>query len=314
MPAALHRLLAAQVAKRPRPGGRDRLRPPGSMSSTLVNGRFWLISPWNLPGEPYNSFAMLKPSISICVPTRNRPDRLAAMVRSAQRTADQPANLEWLFYLDHDDDQSETVLRGLLGEQMRIVRGSRLKDQSYWNRLADASAAETIFLGADDLTFVTPGWDTAVLAADQSGNHAGIGMTWADDGDIGERLATHPFVTRRWIEVVGFFVPPYFERCFVDLWIFELAVLAGLGTYVPGVLIEHSHVELGKASPDALYEEIRQRPFSHRRYAELAPERLHQAQALLAAAGLERLPDLGALARHRADAMSGASGKMFVWP
>jgi len=260
-------------------------------------------------------------SISLCVPTRNRSHRLAGMIRSAQETARAPAAIEWLFYLDEDDDQSQEAIGDVLGApqigpgaQVRIVRGPRLKDQSYWNRLADVATADLIFLAADDLTFSTPDWDDAVRAAFAAGARNGIGMVWGDDGDLGERLATHPFVSRRWINVVGFFVPPYFERCFVDLWVFELAVLTGLGTYLPQVLIEHCHIELGKAQPDSLYEEICSRPFSHRRYAELAPERLRQAAALLAAAGLDREPDQKALAVSREGARRGGAGKMFVWP
>lgn len=236
------------------------------------------------------------------------------MIHSAHETARAPADLEWLFYLDEDDDESEAAIHDVLGAQAGVVRGPRVSDQSYWNRLADVAAAELIFLGADDLTFRTPGWDEAVRAAYAASARSGIGMVWTDDGDLGGWLATHPFVSRGWIDVVGFFVPPYFERCFVDLWIFELAVLTGLGTFLPDVLIEHRHVELGKAEPDLLYEEIRARPFSHRRYAELAPERLYQAQALLEAACLDRVPDRGGLAQRREDAIGGRSGKMFVWP
>lgn len=253
--------------------------------------------------------------IALCVPTRERPQRLAAMIRSAQSTARGPADLEWLFYLDDDDRLSEPAIDAALGQgQAQIVRGPRLRDQSYWNRLAEAAASDLVFLGADDLEFRTPGWDELICATCSGHARGGVGMVWADDGDLGQRLATHPFVSRAWIEAVGFFVPPYFERCFVDLWIFELAVLTGLGAYVPDALIEHRHVELGKAEPDALYEEIRERPFSHRRYTEYGPERLRQAQALLDAAGIDGAPDTTALAAYRRDASEGRAGKTFVWP
>jgi hypothetical protein len=262
----------------------------------------------------YTSGAMPEPSISVCVPTRNRPRRLASMIRSAHDTARDAARLEWLFYLDEDDHESEAAIRSLAVGALRVVRGPRLKDQSYWNQLANVASAELIFLGADDLTFRTPGWDETVRTAYAASARNGVGMVWTDDGDLGARLATHPFVSRRWIDAVGFFVPPYFERCFVDLWIFELATLTGMGTFLPHVLIEHSHIELGKAEPDSLYEEIRSRPFSHRRYSELAPERALQAQALLQSAGMDRLPNRDELTRRREDALGGRSGKMFVWP
>ncbi len=275
------------------------VQPPATPASEA-----WSI----LPG------AMPKRSISVCVPTRNRPQRLARMIQSGLDTAHDAASLEWLFYLDDDDEESEAAIRNLLAGDGRVVRGPRLKDQSYWNSLAGAAGAELIFLGADDLTFRTRGWDQAVRTSYAAGARNGIGMVWTDDGDLGARLATHPFVSRRWIDVVGFFVPPYFERCFVDLWIFELATLTGVGTYLPDVLIEHSHIELGKAEPDSLYKDIRSRPFSHQRYTELAPERMQQAQALLQAAGIERLPNRDELTRRREDALQGRSGKMFVWP
>jgi hypothetical protein len=188
-------------------------------------------------------------------------------VTSAHELAASPEHLEWLFYVDADDKASARAIEALsLPGDVQIVTGGRLDDQSYWNRLAERADADLIFLGADDLAFRSPNWDLAVRAAFESAGQSEIAMVWADDGDFGERLSTHPFVTRSWIETVGFIVPPYFKRCFVDPWFFELAVLTGLGHYLPQVLIEHCHIELGKAAPDALYEEIRERPFEHRQF------------------------------------------------
>jgi hypothetical protein len=93
------------------------------------------------------------------------------------------------------------------------------------------------------------------------------------------------------------------------------AMVAGMMfRYLPEVVIEHLHVGLAKAQGDALYEEIIRRPFDHRRYAELAPERREQAERLLAAAGLRREVDVSELERRRADARNPPGGNWFVWP
>ncbi len=253
--------------------------------------------------------------LSVLVPTRDRPEKVTSVVAGALDLARRPDEVEFLFYLDHDDAASEPAIRAAAGpRRWQVVRGERLRDQSYWNRLADRAAGEIFFLGADDLAFRTTGWDELVRDGMARAARGGVGMVYGHDGDFGPRLATHPFVTRRWKEVVGFFVPPYFERCFVDLWIFELAVLTGLFAYLPDLFIEHMHVELAKAPGDSLYEEIRKRPFPHGRYADLAPERLAQARALLAAAGVDRRLAFSELFRRRADAPLVTGGKWFVWP
>lgn len=254
-------------------------------------------------------------TISLLIPTRNRPEKLASVVSGAIRLASRPDDLEFLFYLDQDDLVSAPAIEAsAAGCRRTVVRGERLHDQSYWNQLADRASGDILFLGADDLGFRSEGWDERIRTGMAEACAGGIGMVYGDDAHFGSLLATHPFVSRGWVESAGFFVPPYFERCFVDLWIFELAVLTSLFRYLPEVVIEHLHVGLAKAQGDALYEEIIRRPFDHRRYAELAPERREQAERLLAAAGLRREVDVAELERRRADARNPPGGNWFVWP
>jgi hypothetical protein len=131
-----------------------------------------------------------------------------------------------------------------------VIAGPHLQTD-LWNLGAEAASEDIVMLGADDLIFRTPAWDARIAEA-FAPYPDGIVMVYADDGSP-TRRPTHPFLTRSWIEAVGFFTPPFFASWMADRWIWELAKAVGRSVYVD-VLIEHMHPIWGKADTDPLYE------------------------------------------------------------
>ena len=190
--------------------------------------------------------------ISLVCPTRVRPQAFAEMAASAHATA--AGAVQVVAYLD-DDDPSLGEYRATDHDlPVGLVVGSRCTLSDAWNRAAALATGEVFMLAADDLRFRTPAWD-AIVAEALEGMPSGVGLVWGRDGHADERMATHPFVSRRWVEIVGRFTAPYFCADYVDLWLHDVAHRAGLARFLPGVLVEHMHPSFGKGVYDVNHEE-----------------------------------------------------------
>lgn len=189
--------------------------------------------------------------ISILAPSRGRPEAFAAMVRSAFDTAADPAALEVCTYLDLDDP---TRADYAIGEPagplpVRAVVGGPRDMSDLWNAAADLATGEVLMLGADDLRFRTRGWD-AMVRAEFGRWPDRLVVVWGQDGNLNGQRCTHPFVHRRWVEVTGHFTPNNFVADYADHWIYDVGMRVGRVAEVPGMLIEHMHVSLGKSPMD----------------------------------------------------------------
>jgi hypothetical protein len=186
------------------------------------------------------------PAISVLCPTRNRPDSVVRMMRSALRTAAGP--VEFVFYTD-DDAEGSVPADIAARPDVTAVTGPRITMTDMWNRCMENASADIFMQGADDITFNTPGWDMAVvtvfaLVPDK------IVLVYGDDLIQGAALGTHSFLHRRWVETVGYFTPPYFSRDYGDTWINEMAARLNRRCYLPHVITEHHHLVAGKAPLD----------------------------------------------------------------
>jgi len=228
--------------------------------------------------------------ITLLVATRGRPMMLASMWASALAAADDPAGLRLVYRVDDDDPAGYPD--DLPGHWLR-VSGPRIVLSQAWNE-AYAGAAilgngpdEIFWHGGDDNLFRTPGWDGMVRQA-----HArfpdGIAFVHGRDGIQDARLGTHGFVTRRWVDASGFFVPPYFVSDYNDTWLTEVADAIGRRVYLDGMLIEHMHPTAGKAAWDLTHQERLARHSAEdpgALYARTAGERADHADRLRKAMG-----------------------------
>jgi hypothetical protein len=175
------------------------------------------------------------------------------LVESVYATSTTP--VEVLFRLDLDDEASivEAVRLGM-AYPVRYVADERGVLSDLWNDAAAISAGEILMMCGDDIVFRTPGWDTKVLAAfDQYPDR--IALVYGNDLIQHERLATHPFIHRRWFEAVGYLVPNGFSCDWCDMWLNEVAIALGRRHYLPDVITEHMHPVMGKARLDESHRE-----------------------------------------------------------
>lgn len=174
-------------------------------------------------------------TISLCVPTRRRPERFAAMLASARATASQ--SFEVIAWRDEDDPTVYPV-----EAEVTYAAGPRpfvdgaLCTSGLWTKAWELATGEIAMLGADDIIFRTPGWDTRVEAefarfADR------ILMAYPDDG-TSRQAPVNPFVSREWIEAAGF-TPPDWQGWFSDEWVWAIAAELRRVAFMADVRITH---------------------------------------------------------------------------
>lgn len=217
--------------------------------------------------------------ISVLTPTRHRPKQLERMVESLRKVSSKEP--EVVVYIDDDDSESIKKVE-TLGIKYRV--GPRLVFTDYWNKCYELATGNILMMGADDLLFRTQNWDTMVEEAfAQYPDH--IVMVYGNDLHIRMAIPSHPLVHRRWIEVVGYFSPPWFTCGACDVWLNEIAKFLDRKHFIRFVA-EHMHPTVGKSEVDETYWErlipTEERDKSTALYAELFLERLRDAEKLKA--------------------------------
>lgn len=189
--------------------------------------------------------------ISILLPSRGRPAEFERMYNSVMETVDDQSGVEFVLYLDHDDPKA-----GLYGRwpNVKHILGDRILLSEMWNVCyRNVENPELVMHAGDDLIFKTKGWDTIVRGAFDTSEDK-ILFVHGDDLHWDTRFGTHGILHKNWIDVVGYFVPPYFSSDFNDTWLNDVANGLGRRIYLPFVT-EHMHPLFGKAEYDQTHKD-----------------------------------------------------------
>jgi glycosyltransferase involved in cell wall biosynthesis len=183
-----------------------------------------------------------KELISILVPTRNRPKNVLRLIESAISTAKMSDKIEFIFYIDEDDQSMDMNLES---SKVKFVRGPRIWVSLALNILYSHCNGEIIMYGADDIVFKSKYWDQKVRNTFNKYDDK-ICLVYANDGiDQSQEIARHGFIHRRWFAVCGSAFPSL--RGFpTDLWCTDIAKLLNRLIYLKDVTIEHVHFRQGK--------------------------------------------------------------------
>ncbi len=177
--------------------------------------------------------------ITLCVPSRGRPDRFKQMWASAQEKSTLPCKC--VLILDKDDPSRGNYPRA--DKNLKKVLVDRPQNMSeLWDVAAKHEAAnkhassEIVMLCADDVVFETQGWDERVEQAFAEVPD-GILMVYTDSGL--DKRPILPFVSRRWVEIVGEFTPHDYQGWMADEYIWAMAVELGRVVFLDDVMIRH---------------------------------------------------------------------------
>ena len=84
--------------------------------------------------------------ISILCPTRGRADWMVRLYDTAMATADNPSNIEFVYFIDRDDTESvERATKDLCKSNVRLLIRDRLPKEQYlnmWNICLENSSGE----------------------------------------------------------------------------------------------------------------------------------------------------------------------------
>jgi hypothetical protein len=217
--------------------------------------------------------------ISILLPSRKRPTEFARMMSSIFATADR-SNVEVIARFDDDDLES---MRRAEADGATCIVGPRIREMTkYWNECAEVAKGDIFMQSNDDCVFRTVGWDKQVEDAFAAVPDK-ILLVGGDDGNCKGAGLPHPFVSRKWVETLGYFIAPYFSCDYGDTWNEDIAKMIGRRKYIP-FLIEHMHYTFGKAKMDENTKERLARGSQDnvgKLYRDLLPKRQEDAAKLL---------------------------------
>ena len=212
-----------------------------------------VIDPWRMipdqHGVTVRRLGENKPAlISVLVPSRGRPEQLWGAVFSAYKTATHPNRVEFIVRLDDDDPDKEKYFYPRM-KGVNMVVGERGLLSEMWNECYEQANGEIVMHGGDDLVFRTLGWDQQVRDAFAASDDKILLVQGDDLSPNREALATHGFVHRRWVETVGYFLPPLFSCDWNDVWLTEVADMIGRRVILD-FITEHQHYSFDKRERD----------------------------------------------------------------
>lgn len=192
-------------------------------------------------------------TISIIFPTRTRSTQVKELIDTVETTSDNFDDIEFCIYYDLDDSETKIFLDDLSTKYSNIkyiTSNENINLSEMWNYAYSTLATGDIIMHCgDDIRFRTMSWDTIVKNAFNDYDDKII-LVHGDDGIQGEGLATHSFVHRKWIEVSGFWLPPYFVSDYNDTWLDYVSRKLNRKVYLSNVYTEHMHFSVGKSSID----------------------------------------------------------------
>lgn len=217
--------------------------------------------------------------ISLLLPSRGRPENITRLWDSAISLAANPDDIEMVVAVDNDDPRLSEYLGAAPG---KLLKMDRTVLSVYWNCCYKEAKGPIYMHCGDDIIFRTQGWDTAVKEAFAEYKDNIVFVHGDDGGGNGQNFGTHGFIHEKWVQTVGYFVPPYFSSDYNDTWLNDVANMLGRRKYVD-ILTEHMHPAFGKGPMDLTHQE---RLTRHRNdgvdglYSNKAEERIQDANKL----------------------------------
>ena len=186
--------------------------------------------------------------ISLCCPSRGRPELAKRLIDTALKT--QKGNTEFLFYLNYDDKTLEQY-KDLL-DQKHYVVGRNQSTCYSWNLMCDKATNDVVMLMGDDVQIKTKHWDQ-IITDEINKFKDKILMVVPSDGrtkgnkDFGSKAtlwpdeplpAAHFAVHKNWTNTLGYLAPAFFWHWHVDSYTQKVARKLNRCLYLPSVVFK----------------------------------------------------------------------------
>ena len=197
-------------------------------------------------------------TISILTPVRKRPDNIRRMIKSIKDTMSYETNIQLIYRADETDElinNPDFMAECFLNIDERLYIHFLIGPETFpdlgclWNECLEGCTGDIMQIGGDDLVYETKNWDKKI--ADKAGTFQDeVYLIWGADAIHNQTLATHGFVSRKWIETVGWFTPPCGLTYANDNFIHEIAARIGRHCFLGDVMIKHLWEGQNDADPN----------------------------------------------------------------
>lgn len=189
----------------------------------------------------------------VIVPSRSRPQNIAALWDAWQTTSTDAADL--LVAADDDDPTLAEYKQVCADRGIELTVGPRLRMCPTLNKVAVQRSPHYFALGfmGDDHRPRSSGWQDAYLDALRD---LGTGFVYGNDLLAGERLPTQVAMTSDIVQTLGWMAPPGLKHLWCDNSWIDLGRAISRIRYLPDVIVEHLHPLAQKVPSDAGYEEV----------------------------------------------------------
>jgi glycosyltransferase involved in cell wall biosynthesis len=198
---------------------------------------------------------MIKPKISILLPTRKRTAAVIKSISSLLANAKDTSRIEILVAYDNDDQESreffsETWFPFLeqcqaTSKVFETERFGYLRLYKYVNFLAEQASGDWIMFWNDDALMLTENWDEEIV-----NNDGYFGLLRMPCVTMNHPFALFPIIPREWIELFGMVSPVNHS----DWWIYNVTVPAGQMKNIP-VQVYHDRADVTGGNNDETFKE-----------------------------------------------------------
>ena len=176
--------------------------------------------------------------ISICLPTRGRPESFKKMCLSVLENASEPDDIEFVSYHDKNDKS----VYEYVGNHTEII-GERIIQSEMFNMCQKVATGPIYMWTCDDIHFAdtNKGWDILIKKTfDKSKDK--IIFVHPNDRYHRSRFGVVGFLHKNWIKTVGYFLPPYFNTGQADKWINDLANIINRRVFLRAIRITNTRI------------------------------------------------------------------------
>lgn len=194
--------------------------------------------------------------ISVCVPTLQRPKRLEKMLQSARDTMHDKSAVEFLFYIDENDDVTKDyrIIRHFPDLKLRFFRQPPVPISGMrYNFLAAQAHGDIFMYSSDDMIYLSKNWD--LIVEDKFSQYPDKILLVAPLLTKRHRrnIGIVGFVSRRQLEIIGMFFTEYFPQWYDDKWLSRTYQTINRYIEETNILMSHQHYSKDKTLFDNTY-------------------------------------------------------------
>lgn len=195
--------------------------------------------------------------VTLCVPSRQRQSRILEFLESVRNTVVYKQNVEIALYIDKGDNETDekAILDAFPDLNILAFRRRRVDGSKRYNILAKETTGDILGYFADDILFLNKGWDINLF--DTFNKHKDRIFLFSpvdpECADPDGKKATHGFVSRKSVELLGYFFPPGFKEYWHDQWLTEIYKEVGRFVVCRNINVRHNSYRINPALYDEVY-------------------------------------------------------------